>query len=71
LSKKEGLFDPDLSTHTHDTDVFLLLIDLVATYTLQGNVKLLNGRRKFYRTIDVKERCVVIDYFMGLLGWYV
>jgi len=65
LSNKEGLFDPNLSTHTHeeadtqillhvldatalstsiryiyvwfpDTDVFLLLIDLVATYTVQG-----------------------------------
>jgi len=89
LSNKEGLFDPDLSTHTHeeadtqiplhvldatalstsirdiyvwspDTDVFLLLIDLVATCTVQGNVKLLTGRGKFYRTIDVKERCVVI-----------
>ena len=89
FSNKEGLFDPDLSTHTHveadtqiplhvldattlsysirdiyvwspDTDVFLLLIDLVATYTVQGNVKLLTARGKFYRTIDVKERCVVI-----------
>ena len=89
LSNKEGVFDPDLSMHTHeeadtqiplhvldataqstsirdiyvwspDTDVFLLLIDLVATCTVQGNVKLLTGRGKFYRTIDVKERCVVI-----------
>ena len=60
-----------MSLMSPDADVFLLLIYLVATYTLQGNVKLLNGRRKFYRTIDVKERCVVIDYFMGLLGWYV
>ena len=89
LGNKEGLFDPDLSTHTHeeadtqiplhvldatslstsirdiyvwspDTDVFLLLLDLVATSTVQGDVKLLTGRGKFYRTIDVKERCVVI-----------
>ena len=87
LSNKEGIFYPDLSTHTHeeadtqtplhvldatelstsiryiydtDTYVFLLLIDLVATYTVQGNVKLLTGRGKFYRTIDVKEGCVVI-----------
>ena len=89
LSNREGLFDPDLSIHTHeeadtqialhvldatalstsirdiyvwspDTDVFLLLIDLVATCTVQGNVKLLTGRGKFYRTIDVKERCAVI-----------
>ena len=73
LSNKEGVFDPDLSMHTHeeadtqiplhvldataqstsirdiyvwspDTDVFLLLINLVATCTVQGNVKLLTGR---------------------------
>jgi len=89
LSNKEGLFDPNLCTHTHeeadtqiplhvldataqstsirdiyvwspDTDVFMLLIDLVATCTVQGNVKLLTGRGKFYRTIDVKERCAMI-----------
>ena len=41
------------------THVFLLLIDLVEIYTVQGNVKLLTGKGKFYRTIDVKERCVV------------
>ncbi len=71
LSNKEGLFNPDLSTHTHeetdiqipiqvldatamstsirdiyvwslDTYVFLFLIDLVATCTIHGNVKITN-----------------------------
>jgi len=50
--------------------VFLLLINLVATYTVQGSVKLLTGKGKFYRTIDVKERCVVIgsEKFKALIG---
>ena len=99
MSNKEGLFDPDLSTQTHeeadtqiplhvldatvlstsiryiyvwspDRDVFLLLIDLVATYTVQGNVKLLTGRGTFYRTVDVKKRCVVIrsEKYKAVIG---
>ena len=44
-----------------DTDVFLLLVDLVATYTIHvpGQLKLLTGR-KFYRIIGIKERCAAI-----------
>ena len=42
-----------------DTDVFLLLIDLVATCTIHVP-GLLTGRGKFYRTIDVKERYTAI-----------
>ena len=89
LSNREGVFDPDLSTHDHeeadtqipmhvldatamstsvrdiyvwspDTDVFLLLLDLVATYPVRGNLVLLTGTGKLYRTIDIKERCDVI-----------
>ena len=38
----------------------MLLIDLVATCTIPGSVILLTGRGKFYRRIDVKERCAAI-----------
>ena len=40
--------------------MLLLLIDLVANYNVSGDVKMLTGRGKFYRSIDVKERCAVI-----------
>ena len=45
-----------------DTDVFLVLMDLVVTCTIHvpGRLKLLTGRGTFYRTIDIKERCAAI-----------
>ena len=44
------------------TDVFLLKMDLVATCTIHvpGQLKLLTGIGKFYRTIDIKESCAAI-----------
>ena len=39
----------DIYVWSPDTDVFLLLIDLVSTCTIPGSVILLTGRGKFYR----------------------
>ncbi|KAG0717546.1 D-ribitol-5-phosphate cytidylyltransferase [Chionoecetes opilio] len=57
---RQGTSTRDMYVWSPDTDVFLLLIDLVANHTIPGQLKMLTGRAKFFRTIDIKERCTAI-----------
>ncbi|KAG0711994.1 hypothetical protein GWK47_019398 [Chionoecetes opilio] len=57
---RQGTSTRDMYVWSPDTDVFLLLIYLVANHTIPGQLKMLTGRAKFFRTIDIKERCTAI-----------
>ncbi len=60
----------DVYVWSPDTDVFLLLMDVAATENIPGHLKLLTGRGKYFRVIDVKERCVALgpEKTKGLVG---